>query len=193
MKRSILAVVLLFSFRSLAAAASYFRPIDIHRPQMAAVTLLNVSDRALYGSLVDVALITHSTVDGTIIPAFLREYVPPAAWTPLQLGVGGSLSGNMLMHIGSSYNIGAALATSIIRIAGQSATPAGKGIAALFSDGLALGGAGTAGFYMGIGIAGMPVVDGHFQSLPAMFPGQGIGPLLQNASKYSLGLTFRCK
>jgi len=171
----------------------YLRWMDIRHPQIAALTLFNLNDRAMFGGLADVAIITHSTLDGTMIPKTLQPYVPPAAWVPLQAGVGGNLSSRVIVHLGSSYNVGWTLATSIVKIAGLSTSPTGEAVKQLFSDGMELGDAGTLGFYVGIGMAANVVDDGHFQSVKAMFPGQGLGPVLQNAAKYSLGLSFKPK
>jgi len=171
----------------------YLRTLDIRHPQFAVVSLFNVRDRAVYGALTDVALLTHSTADGTLVPKALQGVLPPSAWVPLQAGIGGSLSNRVIIHLGTSYNVGSTLASSIVTISGLSYNPTAQAIKKLMSDGLEIGKAGDLGFYVGIGLAGELVSDGHFQSIKGMFPGEGFGDILQNASKYSIGLTFRPK
>jgi len=170
----------------------YFRFIDVKHPRTATQELFDI-DLSLYGSLVDVALITHDTIDGTVIPTSMQKYLPPSAWVPFQVGAGGSLSGRLILHAGMSYNVGSLLATSVIGVAGMSSSPTGINIKKFFSEGLSIPGVGDAGFYAGVGIAGAIVQEGHFQGIQAMFPGQGIGPILNNAAKYSLGVTFKPK
>ena len=170
----------------------YFRFMDIKRPQFSTLSLFNMSDFSPYGALADAALITHSTADGTLVPAKLQGILPPAAWVPLQVGIGGSLANRVILHFGTSYNVGSALATSVIKVSGLSTSPTAVAIRNLLSQGLDIG-SGELGFFAGVGFAGELVKDGHFQSVAGMFPGRGIGPILQGASKYSLGLIFKPK
>jgi hypothetical protein len=177
---------------SKSEGSRYFRLLDPMRPELSAASLFNVKDGEFYGGVTDLAVITHDTADGTIIPEKLQGLLPPAAWTPLKVGVGGSLSNRVVIDIGMSYNVGATLATSIIKICGLTENPTAVTIRDLMVKGLDTG-KGDLGFELGIGVGGDLVSEGHFQSFKNMFPGEGIKDILHSSAKYSIGLTFRPK
>jgi hypothetical protein len=58
------------------------------------------------------------------------------------------------------------------------------------TDGLALPGGSTVGFSFGIGLSGQAVKGGVFQSFNEMFPGNGLGDTLKNATRLSVGATW---
>ena len=190
MKKLILMAGLL-ALPALASAGPYLRLIDIHHPQTDAMSLYKVEDRSFLAGVTDLALVTHSNADGSLVPQSLQKYVAPEPWVPLQVGVGGSVTGNAFIHLGTSYNVGSQLASSIIKLTGSSGNPTAKAFGDFMGAGLALPGGGTLGFAAGVGLAAQLVQDGHFQSIPAMFPGRGPGPILVNASAYSIGLAWK--
>lgn len=168
-------------------AKKYFRPMDPAHIQQDAIGLYAVRDRSFLGGVTDIALLTHSSKDGSIIPERLQEWIAPENWVPLQIGFGGDITKNALMHVGASYNVGGQLAHFIVKATGSSETGVGKGINQVFQDGLTLPNGSNIGFALGLGLAASVVKEGHFQSVMAMFPGQGLGPILTGASCYSLG------
>lgn len=192
MKKMIIALALLLIGLN-SSANPYFRPIDIHHTQTDAINLFKLSDGQYIGSVVDLALVTHSNADGSIIPQKLQDIgFLPEPWVPLQVGFGGNVHQNALIHLGASANVSAFVAGSIIKACGGISGPKAKAVADFMTTGLDLGAKyGIIGFSAGIGIAGNIVTDGHFQSLRAMFPKQGFGENLKNSSAYSLGLAWK--
>ena len=189
MKKILLAI--LMAFPCSANAGPYLRIADLKHPQTDAVSLYRMRDRSFLAGVTDIGLITHSNEDGTLVPESLRKWISPEPWVPLQIGFGGSVTGNAFIHFGTSYNVGAQLASSIVKLTGQSSNPTAKAITDFMGAGLVLPGGSVLGFAAGIGLAAQPVEDGHFQSVRAMLPGRGIGPILENASAYSLGLAWK--
>ena len=177
---------------SFAGATPYFRMIDLKHPQTDNSLVYAMSNGAFVGGVTDVALITHSNGDGSIIPERLQKWgFAPEPWVPLQVGIGGELSGNAFMHVGASANVSAFVAGTIINMIGGLSNPTAKAIGKFFTDGLEVAGAGTFGFSAGVGIDGGFVHEGHFQSVKAMFPGRGLGQILENASAYSIGVAWQ--
>lgn len=72
-----------------------------------------------YG-VTDVALITHSTKDGTIIPQSWQKYIAPEDWVPLQIGGGGSFQGSAIINFGSSVNLAPQVFTPLFNALGSS-------------------------------------------------------------------------
>ena len=189
MKRIILALAM--AVPSVASANPYFRLLDTNHIQADALSLYRVSDFSFVGAVTDIAIITHSTADGTIMPKFLQDRgIAPEPWVPLQIGVGGSVTGNLRGHIGSSFNVSQFAAQSIIGFCGINPSGTGKQVADFFGQGLNLGGS-TLGFAAGIGIDAQIISEGHFQSFRGMFPYRGLGANLYNNADYSLGLAWK--
>lgn len=115
MKAKLLIFALAFGPRA-AFAAPYFRPIDPAAPQIGARLLLD--PRAIKNSagVSDIALVTHSTADGSIIPGAWRGIIAPEDWTPLEIGGGGSFSGNGIIDAGASANIAPQLAGILAKV-----------------------------------------------------------------------------
>jgi len=193
MKKMLTLLAVIFMAKASAQATPYFRLMDVHHVQTDAITLFAVNDSRFVGAVTDVALITHVNADGSLIPQKLQDIgLIPEPWVPLQVGLGGDIHTNALIHMGSSVNVSAFVAGSAIKICGGIKNPTAKAIADFMTTGLDLGQEyGVVGFSAGIGVAGNIVNNGHFQSAKAMFPGQGIGEILKNASTYSLGLAWK--
>jgi len=192
MKHWHLSLALICLCSTLAGATPYFRLIDIKHPQTDNSLVYAMKNGAFVGGVTDIALITHANADGSIIPASLQRLgLAPEPWVPLQVGIGGELSGNAFMHIGASANVSAFVAGSIIKMCGGLSNPTAKAIGKFMTDGLTLPGGSTLGFSAGIGIDGGFVHEGHFQSFNAMFPGRGLGQILENASAYTIGLAWQ--
>ena len=82
----------------------YFHYMDPSNPQISAGALFDPrGDITRTQAVTDIAIVTHSTTDGSIIPASWQSYIPPEAWVPLQIG-GGGTGGNYIINVGSSVN-----------------------------------------------------------------------------------------
>jgi hypothetical protein len=101
MKGAIVALIL--SLPTASAASPYFRLIDPAHPQVAAGALFDPAGLNKTYAVTSLALITHSTKDGSIVPEKWQTYLPPEAWTPLQVG-GGGTGGEYVASVGASAN-----------------------------------------------------------------------------------------
>lgn len=97
-------VTLLLSVPAVSLASPYFRFIDPNHPQISAGALFDNHNLKNTQAVTDVAIIMHSQKDGSIIPESWQKFVPPEAWTPLQIGGGGN-SGSYMVNAGASYNL----------------------------------------------------------------------------------------
>ena len=174
------------------AGKQYFRLMDIHHPKTDAIGLYSIKSFEFIGGVTDIALITHATADGSLIPDVLQKQgFAPEPWVPLQVGIGGSAqTGYVRGHIGSSFNASSFLAQTAMNMLQAHPTGFTKGVTDLLTSGLALPGGSTVGFSTGLGLAANFISEGHFQSGKQMFPYQGLGPNLMNASCFSIGLAW---
>lgn len=181
MKHALLALLL----AAPAAASPYFRPIDLRHPQVGAGFLIAPKSPLDTEAVTDVAIITHSTRDGSIIPAAWQSFLPPESWVPLQLGLGGSLRGNATAEAGTSANLAPQLAALALRGVDQ----ASSGFLAAVKT--ALTGSGQGSVRIGVSLAGQLVRDGVWQSPRAMFPGQGFAEIVGNSARLNVGAAWQ--
>lgn len=168
-----------------ASATPYFRPIDPNHPQVGAGFLISPKDPIKTMAVSDLALITHSTKDGTIIPDNWQSLIPPESWVPLQIGLGGSFTGSATIAPGMSANLAPIVAANLLRgVDGNS-----SGVAQAIKT--ALVGSGQGYIRLGGALAGDIVNDGHFQSLKAAFPGRGIEEIIGNAARINVGYAWK--
>lgn len=165
-------------------AAPYFRLIDPSHPIIGAGLLIAPKDPLNTVAITDLALITHSTADGTIIPKSWQQILPPESWVPLQIGFGGSLRGDAVIAPGTSANIAPVLAAALLH--GVDSNSAGW--ARAFKS--ALTGQGPGQLRLGGAMQGSLVKGGVFQSAKEMFPGRGIGEILGNAARIDVGYAW---
>ena len=182
---SVIVALMLCVGVSKAEDQKYFRLMDISHPQMGAGVNFSLVDPGRTSATTDIALVTHSVKDGTIIPASIQPYYPPVAWTPLQLGLGGSFAGDFVGTIGTSGNLSPTLAAIMLRGVSKSSNPA---LQALKS---ALEGSSSGIIRLGFVFQGEIVRGGQFQSFQAMFPGEGFGDILYNALRLNTGLAWK--
>ena len=104
MKRLIVAAILAVLAPRVVLASPYFRTISGGNVQTSVGALFSPKGASQTQGIMDVARGTHSTQDGSIIPAAWRGWIAPEAWTPLQVG-GGGTGGTYVANIGSSINI----------------------------------------------------------------------------------------
>jgi hypothetical protein len=184
MTRLLLAAALAAS-ASVASAAPYFRLLDPAHPQVGASFLISPKSPGATIGVTDVALVTHSPADGTVIPDAWRPYVPPVAWTPLQLGAGGSLRGDAIVAPGTSANLAPAVAALLLRGVGASSSGWAQALQA------ALTGTGPGQIRLGVAFAGLAVRNGTIQSAKEAFPGRGLGEIVGNSARLDCGAAWR--
>jgi len=139
----------------------------------------------------DIAIITHSTADGTIIPARWQSWLPPEDWAPLTLGGGGNpaiqngkLAGTSVITTGMSVNIAPQIGAFAFKNVGSGSALWLQALKAAF-----LGYNGS-GVRMGGGFAGDVARNGVIQSPKEMFPGQGLGDVLKKATRATIGFAW---
>ncbi len=104
-------------------ASPYFRPLDIAHPQISAGAIWSTSQLNQSVGVTDIAIITHSPSDGSIIPASLRSIIAPEDWVPLQIGAGGSFTGNAVINAGTSLNLAPQVAALLLKGVSASSSP----------------------------------------------------------------------
>ena len=117
-----------------ANASPYFRPLDTTHPQISAGAIFSAQGIRQSVGVTDLALITHSTADGSIIPASLQKWIAPEDWVPLQIGAGGSFSGSAIINLGASVNIAPQIASLAIEGLGKSNSSAARALEAVLSS-----------------------------------------------------------
>lgn len=164
---------------------NYLRPLDPSHLVIGGGFLL--SPKALdktYG-VTDLALITHSPADGTLLPGFIQKYMPPVAWVPLHAGFGGSFRNEVIFDLGTSLNVSPAMAALLMKGIGTSSQPWLQAVKKAFEC------SGDVSIRIGGSLGGHLVKDGVFQSAKEFFPGQGVGEILGNASMLNFGVAWK--
>jgi len=137
MKKTIRLVLIslgLLECAAFAQASPYFRPLDISHPQVSAGAIFSAQGIQQSVGVTDLALITHSTADGSIIPASLQKWIAPEDWVPLQIGAGGSFSGSAIINVGASVNVAPQIASLAIEGLGKSSSATAKALEAALSS-----------------------------------------------------------
>lgn len=166
-------------------AGSYFRLIDPAHPQIGAGLLISPKAPLETVAVTDLALITHSTADGTIIPESWRSVLPPESWVPLQVGFGGSFAGEATIAPGTSANLSPVIAAMLLRGVDSNSSGWAKALKT------ALSGNGQGQIRLGGALAGVVVRQGAFQSAKAAFPGQGALDIIGRAARVNVGYAWR--
>jgi len=183
MKIIIAAVLLLVAVPSHAA---YFRVLGFGAPvQQSLSTLLDPFGLKDSAAVTDLALITHSTADGTIMPAFCQaNWCPPESWSPLAIGAGADLKGNKVINVDTTVNLAPQLATLILNKVGAG-SPSWLQVV---KSGLA--GTSAARVRIGWGELGYATRNGVFQSAKEAFPGAGALDILRQAGRVDIGVAW---
>lgn len=184
MKHYLFALALI-CFGSTAHANPYFRLINPSHPQVGAGFLISPKSPLDTTAITDIALVTHSIADGTIIPESWRSVFPPVAWTPLQLGFGGSLKGDAIIAPGTSANIAPAVASILMGRVDGSSSGAAQAIKA------ALAGSGPGQIRLGGALACTLTKAGVFQAAKDACPGRGPLEIIGNAARVDAGYAWR--
>lgn len=181
--KTLLTAVLLLS-ATIVNAGPYFRPLDPHHLQYGAGFLVSPKNPLDTTAMMDLALITHSTADGTIVPDNWQSFIPPESWVPLQAGFGGSFQGAATVSLGASTNMAPIMAATLFRAVDKNSSQFAQ------ATKTALAGSPKGGFRLGLALAGLATKDGHFQSLNEMFPGRGFAAIIGNAYRVSVGYAW---
>lgn len=181
--KKILIAILLLGLNS-SSYAGYFRLMDISNVQQSASVLFDYHNLSNSGGMTDFALITHSTADGTIVPAGWQQYLPPEDWSPLAIGIGGSVHGNLALDGNMSFNLAPQLANAIL---GNVNSSSSVWLQALKS---AMAGQGSGKLRFGWAEVGNVIQDGKLQPLSDAYPGHGPFPILGNAGRIEIGYSW---
>ena len=125
MKSLLLSPVLALTSAPCSAALlpkGYFKLIDLAHPQLSAGALIDPGDLKETLAVTDVAIVTHSNKDGSLIPQSWQSLLPPESWVPLQVGGGGN-AGSYIMNIGSSYNFIPVVKNLALKLIDKAAKP----------------------------------------------------------------------
>lgn len=174
------------------ATKHYFRLLDPHHLQMSAGTLYDLHGLAPVTYVTDLALVTHSTKDGSIIPSKWQQLGLAAEdWTPLQLGAGGSakivggrLTGNAVVAGGTSFNACPwLLGWAVKGIGSNPSVPLQVVKAAIVGNGTTY-----PKLRLGYVLLGNIIVDGTMQSAKEAFPGSGVVDIVNRAGRLEAAL-----
>ncbi len=168
-----------------ANARPYFRLMDPSHLNVGAGFLISPKDPASTIAITDLTLVTHSVEDGTIIPESWRSVFPPVAWTPLQVGFGGSLRGEAVIAVGTSANVAPSVAALLMRGVDGQSSGAAKAVKA------ALNGSGPGQVRLGASLACSATRGGVFQSAKQACPGQGLLDIVGNSARASVGFAWK--
>ena len=159
----------------------YFRPLDPAHIQQSLGMLYDPSGVNNSAGVTDIALITHSTKDGSIIPESWQGILPPENWSPLSIGFGGSLRGDAIVGLGASINVAPQLGALALRGVDENSPEWAKAIKNAFL------GNGNGSIRIGWAEVGTVVKAGVFQSGKEAFPGQGPLDILRRAGRVEVG------
>lgn len=164
----------------------YFQVIGFGAPIKQSVsTLLDPNQVKENVAVTDIALITHSSTAGTIMPSFCRDtWCPPESWSPLAIGGGADASGNKVINIDSTVNLSPQLA-ALILLKVTSSSPAWLRV---IKDSMM--GNSPVNLRIGWGELGYATKNGVFQSAKEAFPGAGAVEILKNAGRIDVGLAW---
>ncbi len=177
--KTILTLVLLFA--AARSEAAYFRLLDPRHIQQSAAMLYDPAGLDNSMGVTDIAIITHSTLDGSIVPERLQGYLPPEDWSPLALGFGGSLRGDAVVSAGASVNIAPQIGAMLLKAVDSNSPQWAQVIKGAFL------GSGNGKLRIGWAEMGTAVKAGVFQSAKEAFPGRGALDILHRAGRIEVG------
>lgn len=187
-------LLMLYSFMALAGqagATSYVRLMSASAIHQSARMLFDPNGIQPNVGVTDIAILTHSTADGSIIPKSWQSWCPPENWVPLEIGAGGNvgftggrLTGNAVIDAGTSLNIAPQIGSLAFNQVGDRSPPWLQAFKTAF---LGYNGSGVS---IGGGLAGNIVSNGIFQSAKEALPGRGFLDITKRASRVSLGYSW---
>lgn len=173
----------------------YFRFMDPHHLQLSAGTLYDLHGVAPLTYVTEVAIVTHSTADGSILSPKLQKLgISAEDWTPFQVGAGGSakivggrLKGGAVVAFGTSGN-------ACPLVLGWAVSNVGPGapLAMQIAKAAILGdGTDYAKLRIGYVFQGTAIADGVFQSAKEAFPGRGVLDIANRSGRLELSVSKR--
>ena len=198
MTRKLLTLVTVLGVCSLlaleAGASPYFRFMGMRRdPATGEMNLhptvgngfsVDPSSPKESAGISDLAIITHDTADGTLMPKVFQPYVPPFAWSPLTVWYGGSFRGQLNGGFGTSFNVAPAIANLLMSKVDGASSPW------LIALKTAMTAESGKQLRLGYGFSGNMISDGRFNSLNAAFPGNGFSEVVGRASRIMVGIAY---
>lgn len=178
-----------------ASTGHYFRWLDPHHLLVSAGTLYDLSGVEPVSYVTEVALVTHSTTDGSIIPpALQRAGILAEDWTPVQVGFGGSakvvggrLTGNALTTFGTAGNVCPWVFGWAVSHIDASSPPALQIVkAAVVGDGTS-----SPKLRLGYDLEAHAISGGTFQSAKEALPGRGVLDIARRASRFEVSVLKR--
>lgn len=167
------------------AKTCYFRPIDFGNIHQSASSLIDPHDPGATTALVtDIAVFTHDTKDGSIIPEGARGFLPPEDWA-FAVGGGGSLQKDFIVDANFTVNVAPQVGAAVFAKVGSGSPPWLQGTKALF-----LGTSQYGQVRLGWALAGNIVKGGVFQSACEAFPGAGILDIFNRGSRAVVGYSW---
>lgn len=180
----LLAVALMVMASSVNAA--YFKVLGFGSPvEQSAALLLDPEGKQSHVAVTDIALVTHSIKDGTIMPLACRDsWCPPESWSPLSVGGGIAFNGDKVINLDTSVNIAPQLAAlTMARVNTDSPT-----WLQVLKKGLDQSGA--AKIRVGWAEMGYATRNGVFQSAKEAFPGCGLFDIAHRAGRIAIGVAW---
>lgn len=173
----------------------YFRLVSGGNMVWSAGTTYDLHGIAPITYLTDLGIITHSSADGSVIPASWQKLgISAEDWVPLQVGAGGSakivggrLTGNAVVAFGTAGNVAPMVLGWAVSNIGPSA-PAALQIAKA-----AIVGDGTDYVKLRIGYVfqGQAISGGTLQSAKEAFPGRGVLDIANKSGRLELSVAKR--
>lgn len=166
-------------------AGAYFRGFDPNNIHQSAGFLLDThANGDPVAGVTDIALITHSTADGSIIPVTLQKWLPPENWSPLSVGAGANFKVDGVIDLGSSINVAPQIGALFLAAVDSSSAPWLQAVKGSLLGNLPL--------QTRIGYAEVLRVARAGTILPPdqMLPGRGLGDILNRAGRVNLGVAW---
>lgn len=166
-------------------ASPYFRLIDPSHPIVSAGVLFDPKDIMNTGVITNIALVTHSTRDGTIVPDKYQGILAPEDWVPVQVG-GGYAAGNGVISAGTSVNLAPAVASALLRKVNASSSPILQGAKQALSCGYSTASGSNIGFAFGPTLVAFPIRNGVILPINKWTDGSGFGRIVNNALRWQV-------
>lgn len=138
------------------APKKYFRFMngDPAHPQMSAGIQFSLNGLSQTAGITDVAIITHSTADGSILSDEMQKRIAPEDLVALQIGGGVTVNKTVIMNVGSSINLAPQVSALLLKGVDAANSPVLNGVKTALQAG------GKASFAFGPSFAETIVRDG---------------------------------
>ncbi len=165
-------------------ASPYLRPFDPANIYQSAGCGFDTTGHAPAACTAAVAVLTHDTADGSIIPWAWQPLLPPEDWA-VAFGGGGSFKGEAIISGSLTFNVAPQIAALAFKAVSASSPLWVQNVKA-FAEGSA-----NPSLRLGAGFYGTVVHEGHFQSFAAAFPGSGIVDIMNRSKRVEVGVAWK--